>query len=744
MVYNPTYLFGVPDLIESAYQVFTADFAQINRWIGNLNAAPKPVEDIFVSIADGIDSVRAASLPTTRQHSIIYNSLLNNGRKVAAVTHSQGNLFVNEAYLGIHGALKDGIGIVAVGSPDDVVADHSENHRFENTTGFRDPGKDIYNINLEEDTFMRTVGLLHLELDHWNFDNYVGTDRAPSGTNLGHNFITAYMDTSANNNRTAAQVIVDETLARFDKTKSAKCRTPKLTIPNGPNTGNSWVVDNGSGLSVAPAITATPVWDSRLISLLDWKGAYEDGVATKSISFHGPASRINGRKGYGNTIYRDGRPFYVFSLQEEQSYILGAALTEDEQGDEWVIAVTTNDKDINADSGSTIASGNNTNAVFKRRVKKVQGLTVIDNNPSINPNPDPKKMNEPYWEKIGEFYFEDDSYRYAPWHFNGDGREAQTLRIEQESLIFDYSICQETEDCNYTDLETHDVSVLNRYKLKIAPDLSSAWLQDLGYETGNQAVLAVDYLDDQELILRSRNSREFGVEPHLIPPDEAVWLELNGESLVGADILTCRHKTFYACLPYRDTAFSPNWSGLVGTRLGRVDDDGPVRETNIHIHHMDLRTRTFEFSKFTVDIGNNGENLGGAYLSNFSNADYYFSHNGGDPQLMASINFAESDFATLGKGYAASYYGRAGGLVNAQVRNRLTPPIRGQYLAGITSPLVAPQPVYSGRVVEPDGHLLISSRFAKGETFNFYSRTNLEQLTGAVLTGETVLPLLLN
>ncbi len=728
-IYNPTFGFRA-DLIEAAKQKVSADTSQVFRWASNLDYLPDWMQEEFIDLSAQIDRYRVSALPVTRKHIRTYNALLNRGRRVAVVPHSQGNLFVNEAYLGIYLALKEGVGIVSTANPDDEVADASANHVFASKRGFTNIfglslNQPPIHINIVEDWVMRGVRSATQTTPGHNFDNYPIFDSLFTG--LGHDFINNYLDTEANNSRTAANVIVAETIERYNRTHSVKCHTPLLTAPNGLNAGPIKVADNGEDpVDIAPFNNYMPTILRSDVDILDWKGGYINGIASKTVSYSGPSARFIGTSGYGNYIYRDGRPFYQFPAGY---YVLGAALATDANGDDWVVAITNNNKDKDT--------------LFRRKVKKVGPLEAVDLDASMLPDPD--NADKPYWIKVTDIVHEENSSRYAPWFFNGSGTEAQTLRRLPVTLGFGYRDCPYNEYCPVDTVDFHDVEVINRYKLKLSSDLHWAQVSDMGYEAGTTGILAVDYLDDEELILRSRNIRTGGFEPINIPADKSYWLDINGEPLMDETILKCRQYDQFARLPFRDTAFSPHWDGLVGRWNSReYFKFGEVH--TLHLYYLDLRTKTFEYSSALQEIPQEKgvypfEASDVANIFDEVDVEYYYAHQGESPKLMGKLNKVAP--VNLGLSLMASPYGREGSIENAIHGNYLIPPTRGQYVSILTIN-AAPRPISAGRVVEPDGSLLISNRLPDGTTFNYYSKGDLQALTGADLNNSTVLPVGLN
>lgn len=190
-VYNPTENF-IRDLEESYHQKNYADRKQLIEWLANSTLAPKWFQQYVKDLIVKLNNERILSSDVTQSHVKIYNSLLAKGRQLTPVTHSQGNLFVNEAYFGIQEPLRQGMSIVSVANPDDVVADRDQRHAYKNAGYFSTSG-DIFYLNAHEDHLMGLAGT-----GDRNFNNYLDKLFAPKDF-LGHSFIDVYMDTSTAN-----------------------------------------------------------------------------------------------------------------------------------------------------------------------------------------------------------------------------------------------------------------------------------------------------------------------------------------------------------------------------------------------------------------------------------------------------------------------------------------------------------------------------------------------------------------
>lgn len=126
---------------------------------------------------------------------------------------------------------------------------------------------------------------------------------------------------------------------------------------------------------------------------IDWKGAYVNGKPTKVLSWWGPRARhfpnLVGEDPFRNQIFQNGEIFAFAPCR-----VLGAAITKDLQGQEWLIAV---------------CGAFGVEHVFRR--------------------PNKKSTSSAGWEEIAASPWGPEfKAPNRPWFFNGDGTEAQTLR----------------------------------------------------------------------------------------------------------------------------------------------------------------------------------------------------------------------------------------------------------------------------------------------------------------------------
>jgi hypothetical protein len=137
---------------------------------------------------------------------------------------------------------------------------------------------------------------------------------------------------------------------------------------------------------------------------VDWKGGYQNGEPTKVLSWHGPKNRYfpdtKTFTNYSNQIFQNGGVFAV-----APSPVLGAAITVDAQGKEWLIAIC-------RESGTV---------VYRRPNKK------SDSSALYHPQEQPDG-----WQEIGRF---SSIVPDTAWFLNGQGTEAQTMLKKFRAVV---------------------------------------------------------------------------------------------------------------------------------------------------------------------------------------------------------------------------------------------------------------------------------------------------------------------
>ncbi|MDQ6960394.1 MAG: hypothetical protein Q9M27_05130, partial [Mariprofundaceae bacterium] len=136
---GPLSLSGLQQLLEFARQKKAANDSAFWRWLGGLAASPAWFKTMMKDLAVGTNAVayvNDVSLqlqlngdPANPAQQPGYRTLLNDGKRVVIVAHSQGNFYANAAYdaltnasLGGNPALSANIGIVPVATPASIVA----------------------------------------------------------------------------------------------------------------------------------------------------------------------------------------------------------------------------------------------------------------------------------------------------------------------------------------------------------------------------------------------------------------------------------------------------------------------------------------------------------------------------------------------------------------------------------------------------------------------------------------------
>jgi len=129
VAYNRTDGF-VKDVFEVVRQDIGAKTSMFIRLFGNtLNTVDKllldAIPDIFAnalsSVASEFDK-NAISISDVKNHVDLYKARIKEGQKIIVVPHSQGNFFVNSAYLHLTDEERVSFGIVSVANPDSKVA----------------------------------------------------------------------------------------------------------------------------------------------------------------------------------------------------------------------------------------------------------------------------------------------------------------------------------------------------------------------------------------------------------------------------------------------------------------------------------------------------------------------------------------------------------------------------------------------------------------------------------------------
>ena len=130
-------------------KVLQDDFSMFWRWVAGIQGIPQSIQDIMNNIAAGVNKNGYALDPDLQNQVTLYSKLLNAGKRIVIVSHSQGNFYANAAYSALilnNPAWASSIGNVQVATP----------------TGQNIGGKLVNNephITVPEDLVMKTVRL---------------------------------------------------------------------------------------------------------------------------------------------------------------------------------------------------------------------------------------------------------------------------------------------------------------------------------------------------------------------------------------------------------------------------------------------------------------------------------------------------------------------------------------------------------------------------------------------------------
>lgn len=218
---------------------------------------------------------------------------------------------------------------------------------------------------------------------------------------------------------------------------------------------------------------------------IDWKGWYVNGKPTKVLTWKGPPSRsfanhyVPARNLFSAAIYQDGELW-----AQAPGDVLGAAITRDASGKEWLVAV---------------CRDNNSDVVYRRPNTQDNSPALFD--PVIAPDG---------WHQVARFEHDPVIYDRAdvPWFFNGSGTEAQTMRkgskdqgpsVGTVSWLYRLHLvlsngaqsARLTRDDNLPGITDSDAATL-------VCNSAGKFLTRTSESTG-QFILAVDYLDNTPL-----------------------------------------------------------------------------------------------------------------------------------------------------------------------------------------------------------------------------------------------------
>lgn len=307
---------------------------------------------------------------------------------------------------------------------------------------------------------------------------------------------------------------------------------------------------------------------------LDWKGWYVDGRATRVLTWNGP-SRYDAQQltAYRPQIYRDGRSFVVAPCP-----VLGAALQKDAQSNPWVVAICgIADKDV----------------AYARPAKR-------DVSPALH---DPQSAPDG-WRILGEFQAPSEmTPERRPWLFNGDGTEAQTMRILEHGPLTRLKAFITPESAQFSDVGntqvTHTIERTRDWQCGQERPLNS-WTRT---RTAGEHVIAADYAGNEEVLARlvvdantqrhaTVNSSDTSDSGSSTSSEDSVWrLEAGSWSVPVFE----REET-------AQTSYSITWTeGQQGEHYGYDREEHDVTN-RAHILFWDLRNNTWISSDGNVDL----------------------------------------------------------------------------------------------------------------------------------------------
>lgn len=226
------------------------------------------------------------------------------------------------------------------------------------------------------------------------------------------------------------------------------------------------------------------------------EGLVVDGKPTRVLTWYGTPSRYfppgnNPSSDFDTEIYQNG---VLYALAPDP--VLGAALMREADGSEWLIAIV-------ADGTSDV--------VYRK--PNIQDISDALYDPDTAPNG---------WQVMGTFPGIDGYYPDVPWFFNGDGTEAQTIRGHLSDNLSRLKITISGGSAQRSNLgnlakptqewsESWHVSCSGQADMPMTCGggfKSCGYTREVKYrhikQNGRPAskyIVAVDYLDDQELLL---------------------------------------------------------------------------------------------------------------------------------------------------------------------------------------------------------------------------------------------------
>ena len=123
--YNDTHTLPL-DLLESTIQFLTGNVSRFWRILWELDPMPDLVADQMLLLSGALDYSALLTTDSLRDHVKTYQNVIDEGKKVILVAHSQGNLFGNQAYNFLSTYERRSFGMVSVSNVDNnVLGDNS-------------------------------------------------------------------------------------------------------------------------------------------------------------------------------------------------------------------------------------------------------------------------------------------------------------------------------------------------------------------------------------------------------------------------------------------------------------------------------------------------------------------------------------------------------------------------------------------------------------------------------------------
>jgi len=703
--------------------------AQIAQWALEISTLPeherKELESRLVTLKQQAVTNSPADL-----HATEYNRLIDIGRSVMLSSHSWGTMTSNISYFPVDDANNElSFGILPVALMDNRVEGAKDAKNLTPTfySKFLNEIKDDEDENTKNfytNTQEDAVAVYPLFLNKpWNVDNNP-VQFVPKQKN--HGYAKFYLKDG-----TAAEYKIMEDLVNVrQQLKSEPCHG----IGFSANGTKYRVASNEFGPHESIETKSMDYPQPELTQrLVDWKGRYRgtlvDRYATRTLSWIGPSARYNGPWVKSKDIYRDGRVAYVAPFP-----VLGAAIQEDSNGIEWIVAI--------------VEPSPNTIQVFRRPAAYIdQRMAIV--NPDFAGVFDWQLLMPPLNEdQFAQF----DSKTYSPWFFNGDGTEARTLRVETRSMDFD---AQPTSDscANITDPGCgHDagafpIKAMIEYKLSVAAD-SVNWVFDrLPLQFGDTGVLAVDYIDQYPVYMKSVNPISYGPRSPGdigdVDSSYTKWVDIISTEpgvpaypLASLDLLDCKRELWICRGVDRLFLSDDSAAGFSTSWMYRpvIDSVGVQTRVDLQVQWADIRTGTFF-------VARSDRSLDVSIFGDMVKPKYYVIHKGVEKQVGVAAAEAPIVFGT---GYGVSRYGFEAAVAfrPPAVLITLVDPILGQYERRPNVASELPVPNNFDIVVNIDGDVLLTAQFEPGTFINFSNNDRLLLSLSSVLTNsQSIAPL---